>query len=151
MGACVVGVGQEMAGDDGVGLAVAREAARRGIGGLSVVEAAEPSDLLPLFEEHTRVVIVDAFLGKPEGEVRTLSADELSRARRPVSSHGITVAQAIDLARALHGGATEVRVVGIAIALVGGLDRALSPPVAAAVAPACELAIALALGENQRA
>lgn len=146
----IVGVGQPMAGDDGVGIHVAREVAGRGLPGIDVSEVAEPSALVPLLEGAGRVVVVDAFLmeGAAPGEVRRLDPDELARGARSLSSHGLGVAQAIALARALSPDAALADVVGIAIAPVRRLGPGLSERVAAAVAPAAELAIALAREER---
>jgi Ni,Fe-hydrogenase maturation factor len=55
--AVIVGIGQVVAGDDGVGLAVARALAGRG---LAVRESADASIVLPLLEAGHRVVLVDA-------------------------------------------------------------------------------------------
>lgn len=55
--ASIVGIGQLAAGDDGVGLAIAREFAARG---LAVRESADASILLALLEAGHRVVRVDA-------------------------------------------------------------------------------------------
>ncbi|HSK04709.1 MAG TPA: hypothetical protein VK932_25840, partial [Kofleriaceae bacterium] len=60
MTAVVVGIGQDAAGDDGVGLAVARALAGRG---LEVRQAADASVVLALLEAGRRVVIVDAVIG----------------------------------------------------------------------------------------
>ena len=58
---------------------------------------------------------------------------------RPLSTHGISVAQAIALARALAPDAVSpmIRVVGVAIDEAAVGDTALSPPVAAALPRAC--------------
>lgn len=148
----VIGVGQEMAGDDGVGLAVVRDLARRAPRNVEIREVAEPSALVPLLEEGGRVVIVDAFLGREPGQVRRLSLAQLDLERRPLSSHGLTVPQAVELARALAPNApARVDFVGVAIDAVRGLASELSPSVAAAVTRAADLAIAIVAEDDRRA
>ena len=113
--AVVIGLGQPAAGDDGVGIAVIVRLRAEGI-------------------------IVDALVGggKP-GDVVVLDAERLAGDLRPLSTHGISVAQAIVLARALAPAAVSpiVRVVGIVIAIAEVGDAAFSPAIAAAVPKAC--------------
>ncbi|MES1248794.1 MAG: hydrogenase maturation protease [Actinomycetota bacterium] len=102
MTACVIGVGNELRGDDAVGLAVVRllegaEAALRTCEG-------EPVAMLDLWEGFERVVLVDAMhSGAEPGTIRTIDVGEerlppeLSRA----SSHLLGVADAVELARTI--------------------------------------------------
>lgn len=142
MGARVVGVGQRAAGDDGVGLAVLEELARRSLpAGTALVPLADPMDLVSLLESEEPVVLVDSVLASPSGVVVELGPHELSdRAAQPASSHGMGVAQAIELARTLspRGGATNVRVVAVTIARPDRYRVGLSPEVAAAVPKAAD-------------
>jgi hydrogenase maturation protease len=144
--ATIVGIGQLAAGDDGVGLAVARELAARGFG---VRESADASILLELLEAGHRVVLVDAVAGGgPPGAVMQLDPGVLGTGPAPLSSHGIGVAQAIALARTLYGDAAVARlaIVGIAIERPATHTVGLTPAVAAAVGPAAALAAELAAG-----
>jgi hydrogenase maturation protease len=141
--AIIVGIGQLAAGDDGVGLAVAGELAARGF---AVREAADASILLPLLEAGHRVVVVDAVAGGgPPGTVMQLDPGALGAGPAPLSSHGIAVAEAIELARALYGDAAVSRlaIVGIAIERPVAHAVGLSPAVAAAIGPAAALAAKL--------
>lgn len=99
----MIGVGNEFAGDDAAGLLVARALAGRGM-----FDIAETSglmtDLVALFEGRGRVVIVDACVsGAAAGTVGwfDLSAGPLPPDLRTVSSHGLGVAEAVELARTL--------------------------------------------------
>lgn len=141
--AVVVGIGQPAAGDDGVGLVVARALAARGV---EVREAADASVVLALLEAGRRVVIVDAVVGGgAPGAVVRLDPGALAAGPAPLSSHGLGVADAIELARTLYGeGAARVAIVGVAIERPAGAALGLSPAVAAAVEPAAALAAALA-------
>ena len=148
--AIIVGIGQLAAGDDGVGLAVARELAVRGF---AVRESADASILLALLEAGHRVVVVDAVAGGgPPGSVMQLDPAALGTGPTPLSSHGIGVAEAIVLARTLYGDAAVARlaIVGIAIERPAAHAVGLSPAVAAAVSPAAALAAELAAIDVQR-
>lgn len=142
--AIVVGIGQVAAGDDGVGLAVARELAGRG---LAVQESADASVLLGLLEAGHRVVVVDAVAGGgPPGTVIRLAPDALGSGPTPVSSHGLGVAEAIALARTLYGPhrVAELAIVGVAIDRPRVHTMGLSLAVAAAIGPAADLVAELA-------
>jgi hydrogenase maturation protease len=142
--AIVVGIGQLAAGDDGVGLVVARELAARGC---AVRESADASILLALLEAGHRVVVVDAVAGGgPPGTVMQLDPAALGTGPTPLSSHGLSVAEAIALARTLYGDAAVARlaIVGIAIERPAAHAVGLSPAVGAAVGPAAAFAAALA-------
>jgi hydrogenase maturation protease len=143
-GAVIVGIGQLAAGDDGVGLAVARELAARG---LPVRESADASILLVLLETGHRVVLVDAVAGGgPPGTVMQLDPDVLVDGPTPLSSHGIAVAEAVALARTLYGDAAVARlaIVGIAIERPPAHAVGLSPAVTASVSTAATLVAELA-------
>jgi hydrogenase maturation protease len=144
----VVAIGQPMAGDDGVGMAVARLLAARG---LEVRESADASVLLELLGEGRRVVLVDAVVGGgAPGTVLRLAADALPAGIVPLSTHGVGVAEAVELARALHGeqATRALCIVGVVIERPRALGAGLSPPVAGAVERAAALAASLAAGER---
>jgi hydrogenase maturation protease len=146
MGTLVVGVGQEVAGDDGVGLAVLDELRRRRVpAGTQLVHLKESMDLIDLLDRQEHVVLVDAVLALPPGVVVELSPEELSdRAAQPASSHGMGAAQAILLARTLSPGATpRVRVVAVTISRPDRYGVGLSPEVAAAVPEAADRVLSL--------
>jgi hydrogenase maturation protease len=104
----VVGVGNELRGDDAAGVEVARrvrdDAERAGI---EVREhQGEPTELLDAWQDSRAVVLIDTMRsGQPVGTISRLDA-----ARRPLSvplsgsssTHAFTLSDAIELARALH-------------------------------------------------
>ena len=138
--AIVLGIGQLAAGDDAVGLAVARELAARGV---AVRESADASALLALLEAGHRVVVVDAVAGGgPPGSVIRLAPEALGSGPTPLSSHGLGVAESISLARTLFGprAVAELVIIGIAIDRPSTHAVGLCPAVAAAVGPAADLA-----------
>jgi len=142
--AVIVGIGQLAAGDDAIGLRVAHVLASRGFDARACADA---SVVLSLLETGRRVVVVDAVVGGgPPGTVLRLEPGELSDGPAPLSSHGIGLAEAIDLARTLYGDhrAAAVAIVGIAIDRPRHAVVELSPAVAAAIEPAAALAAELA-------
>jgi len=150
MGVRIIGLGQAAGGDDGVGLAVVEWLRRRGVpDGVELHIAPEPSALLPLLEGGAPVVVVDAALGAPAGQVLELGPEALaSQAATPVSSHGLSVFQAIALARLISPGAVSpsIRVVAVTIARPERYGHGLSPPVAEAVPRAAERILTLTGG-----
>jgi hydrogenase maturation protease len=101
----VIGVGNALRGDDAAGLAVARHVRAAAPAGITVLEhGGEPASLLELWRDAHAAVVVDAIdSGVAPGTVRRIDA---RRAPLPValgsaSTHGIGVAEAIELGRAL--------------------------------------------------
>ena len=141
----LVGVGNRLRGDDGVGLEVAHRVAGLHLDGVDVV-VAEPLDLVDLLVGHQQVVVVDA--ARPDGEpgrvrVHAVDADAIED-RRDASTHGIGVGQALELARAF-GGLPERLVVVTVEAHRVDVGAGLSEPVEAAVDQAVAAVLA-ALG-----
>ena len=113
----VVGVGNQMRGDDAVGLAVARRVAGRGLDGVTVVESdGEPATLLAAWEGAAAVVIVDAVSsGATPGTVLRFDAADgpVPAACFRHSTHLFGVAEAIELARVLRKLPPRVIVIGV--------------------------------------
>lgn len=141
----VIGIGQRAAGDDGAGPAVIDHLRAAGdlAADVELCEVAEPSALMPLLDGATRVIVVDAALGAGDpGELLVLEPEDLdTQALSPVSTHGLSVGQAIALARVLAPEAVcpDIRLVAVAAARPTGLVVGLSEPVAAAVPRAAAL------------
>lgn len=134
----VIGLGQPLGGDDGVGIAIAR-AVRAARPDLEVRELSGAEALIDLLD-GSPTLLVDAVVGAgPPGALLSLAPGALA-AVRAVSTHGIGVAEALGLAEALSG--PEVLrglwVLGVAIEAPSGVADGLSAPVAAAVPAAVE-------------
>ena len=133
----VVGVGNPLRGDDGVGLEVARRLRERAGAGVTVRELeGEGIALLDLWEGARAVLLIDSVRsGAPPGTIHRVEATERplpAELRSSTSTHAVGVGDAIELARALGRLPRPLVVYG-----VEG-DRfetgaALSPDVAAAV------------------
>jgi hydrogenase maturation protease len=146
-------MGQTCAGDDGVGFAVLEALRRGGVPeGVELVGVAEATALIPLLDAAVPALLVDAAVGAGEaGEVLSLPATALETRRpRLLSSHGVGVAEAVALARALspEAGAAEVWVVAVCIDRPGELRHGLSPAIARAVPRAVAAALAWVDGVN---
>lgn len=130
----VIGLGNPDRGDDGAGRAVARLLRGRAPGLGIEEQSGAAADLLERLATCDDVVLVDAAVtGASPGTIHTIDAADTAAipTRAAASSHGIGVAEALALARLLHGRPRHCR-----LYLIEGLcfDRgaALSPAVAAA-------------------
>ena len=142
----IIGLGQALAGDDGVGLAVLHALRAQPLpSDVELLTIADPSALVDLFASDTAILLLDAVLGEPAGEIAELTPEALS-ARPPlsVSSHGLGIPQAIGLARALAEGGpmATIRIIAVTIARPERYARGLSPAVAAAVPRAMQRVLA---------
>jgi len=101
----VIGIGNPHRGDDGVGRLVARRLDAQGAAGLLVVEhAGDAAGLLEWLTGPEAVYLVDASkTGKRPGTISRfdVARTELPRVTFGCSTHGLSVADAIELARAL--------------------------------------------------
>lgn len=141
----LLAIGQRAAGDDGVGPAVLDRVRALGLpGGVDARELGDPSALVALLDGASRAVIVDAIVSDPAGRVVTATPEQLAVRAAPMSSHGLGVADALALARALSPRTTcaDVVVVGVTITRPRGLAVGLSDEVSRAVDEAARAALA---------
>jgi hydrogenase maturation protease len=109
----VVGLGNDLRGDDAAGLLAARAIRELRLDQVDVEDhLGDVAALAESMARYAEVVIVDAVVsGAPPGTVRELDPDaSVTRARS--SSHGLGVSEALALARALGAG-THVHLIGI--------------------------------------
>lgn len=110
----MIGVGTEH-GDDSAGLAVAARLRRGPLpANVDVVDCPRPGlDLLDELSRADAVVLIDATRsGEPTGTVRRIPLESL-RTERGYSSHGLGVAEALELAGALGRMPRRLEIVGI--------------------------------------
>lgn len=157
----VVGLGNPILGDDGVGWRVAEEVKRQlpssfqgegqgmrvdveclSLGGISLMEHLIGYD---------RAILIDAFaLEEPIGSILVLKLSDLPNysAFHTTSTHDTSLQNAIELGKSMGAHLPEdVTVVGIATKHVYDFSEALSPPVAEAVPQAVKFVLDL-LGEK---
>lgn len=142
----VVGLGDPDRGDDGAGVAVARQVAAQALPGVVVVDHHDPTALIDLWVGHEPVVVVDAVRsGAAPGTVHrlvvgagvpALPASAWAASGRG-GTHALGLAAVVALARALHRLPERLVVIGVEAASFAH-GEPLSPAVAAAVPAAVD-------------
>ncbi len=125
----VLALGNDILGDDAVGLHAARSLAASGIGGVDIVESREAGfALLDLMQGYHAVVIIDAMhSGRvPPGTIHHFSHADLGRAVAH-SPHTVGLPELFALAGRLHlPFPKEIRIVAMEIADPWSLHEGLS-------------------------
>jgi len=114
----VLGVGNPILSDDGVGIHVARELKKKEIPGVDVEElAASGLELLDIVRGYDEVVIIDAIQtkGGNPGQLHVLEEKDFEKAIHGSSPHGINIATALALGRKLVPEEMPKRVVFFAV------------------------------------
>lgn len=112
----VIGVGNEYRGDDGAGAFVARQLESRRPGDVSIrIESGEGASLMEAWRGYDRVYVVDAASGSSAGRIHRFDAG-----REPIpteffhySTHAFSLAEAVELSRALGDLPADMVVFGI--------------------------------------
>ena len=134
----VVGVGNPILSDDGVGIHIARALKGMEIRGVDVEELpASGLELLDMVLDYDRVIIVDAIVtgrGAP-GELHMMEEDDFENTVHGASPHGINIATALALGRQLAGERmpSDIRFFAIEAADLVNVSEKLTPAVAAAM------------------
>ena len=115
----VIGVGNELRGDDAAGIAVARRLAPRARSeGIDVEEEQDdPTALIERWRGRDGVVVIDAVAGPGAGSVKRFDATRRplpGRWRGSSSTHAVGLEEAVELARALGSLPAEVIVYTVA-------------------------------------
>jgi hydrogenase maturation protease len=128
----IIGCGNRERGDDAVGILVAERL--RELGVETEILSGETTALIEAWRGSDDVVVVDAVVtGAPSGTVQVWNSEQsLPLASSPPSSHGLGLAEAIELARALGCLPRRLRVYGIE-GRQFSLGSSLSPEVTLAV------------------
>lgn len=114
----ILGLGNPLRGDDGIGPRVVEELNRRGLPeGVTALDGGTGGlDLLNVLEGRERVVIVDAAeIGREPGQFVRFTPDEmrLTRSTETFSSHHAGLAEALALAEALGRPLPEIVILGV--------------------------------------
>jgi len=113
----VIGVGNPERGDDAVGRVVARELRDRVPAQVAVLEQnGDAASLAQTLGEVDCAIVVDAVsTGAPPGTIHRFDSESVALApgAGPSSTHGLGVAEAVELSRALGGLPQLLVVVGI--------------------------------------
>jgi hydrogenase maturation protease len=153
----VVGLGNPILGDDGVGWRIVEaladrlaeeEGARRGVDDVELDRVAVGGlSLMERLVGYDRVILVDAVLAS--GHLGTLTVGSLAdttcrSAGHLDSAHDAPLTEALSVGRALGAHLPDdITVVGVAVRRVDVFDERLSPPVAAAVGPAVDAVLSV--------
>jgi len=101
----LIGLGNELRGDDAAGLLVARAARERKLSGVEVLAAgAEPIDLLDVWDGAAAAVVADAIVsGAEPGTIHRFDAvaGPLPSPFAAPSTHALGLAETVELGRAL--------------------------------------------------
>jgi len=124
----ILGLGNPLLGDEGIGVRVIEELARLKLpDGVTVVEGGTAGlGLLGLMEGYERVIVVDAAdMGHPPGHVVrfTPSDAKFKTARGPLSLHQVGLGEVLDLARALEDAPAALVIIGVQPSRVEGRTR----------------------------
>lgn len=139
MRSIVIGVGNPLLGDDGVGIRVARELSRRfdNHHGVAVTELyAGGLRLMEAMVGFDRALVVDAMVtgACPPGTVRCFAPEELGATRNLRCAHDTSLPAALAMGRMLGLSLPEeIRVWGVEAACCEEFGEALTPSVARAV------------------
>jgi hydrogenase maturation protease len=141
----VLGIGNLILGDDGIGVHVARALMARGRPqGVEVLDGGTaPLDALATVGPVRRLIVVDAAeLGEEPGTIRVLSPDDLIPAsEESVSLHDLDLVWALTVLRLTQQEPDEVVVIGVQPASMD-CSTELSPAVAARLEDAIEAVLA---------
>jgi len=114
--ALVVGVGNRNRGDDGVGPRVVDAVRARLAHVATYLAHGDLSDLVMRWEPEQQVIVVDAMVsGRPPGSIVEVNAVEehLPIDSGLLSSHGVGLAEAVELARALDRLPARLTIFGV--------------------------------------
>jgi hydrogenase maturation protease len=130
----VLGLGNVLLSDEGVGVHAANALAERGVlpAGTKVLAIGTALlDALPELEKAERIIVMDAMkAGGPPGTVYRIPFDECRRPQTIASMHGFDLSRVLTLAG--RSDSPDVRIFGVEPAQIGW-SLELSDPVAAAM------------------
>ena len=135
----VIGVGNDLRGDDALGLVVARRLKKTVaalVPGAEVVESrGDAAELIDLWTGRDEVLVIDAF-ELPSGTAGEILEFDATVAPLPApsaacSTHALSLSQAVELSRVLGTLPRQLTILG-AVGAVFGMAQGLSPAIAAA-------------------
>jgi len=114
----IIGCGNRQRGDDAAGILATERLRALGIEALGIqikICSGEASELMGLWSGADDVIVIDAVVtGSAPGVVHLWDAERpLRYGKAPGSTHGLGVAEALELARALERLPAEMRIYGI--------------------------------------
>jgi len=131
----VLGVGNYLLGDEGVGVHAARELLEAGAPeGVTVLDGGTGGfHLLSLFQDYDPIILIDATMdGEPAGTVRLLHPKFASDFPRTLSAHDIGLRDLLESA-ALLGPLPELYLITVSIDQLQSMSLDLTPQVRGAI------------------
>jgi hydrogenase maturation protease len=144
----VLGIGNDILGDDGVGIHVARAVARKISAKETRVEetGAAGLSLLELIKGHERLIIADAILtdNTEVGKIHRLTLKDLAKTNNSITPHDAALATTLEIGNSLFPGEMprEVVIYGVQIPNVEQFSGRMTPAVKAAVPEVVRLILA---------
>ncbi len=140
----IVGVGNPVLSDDGVGIYVARMLKERGIPGVSIEELpASGLELLDMVLDYDRAVIVDAIQteGGTPGDHYIMREEDFKRSVHGTSPHGFNIATALAMGRQIvpERMPKEIFFVAIEAEDIVNFHEGLTPKVSASLPAIAEM------------
>ena len=131
----VLGLGNEILRDDGVGLRAARRVAERASGRVDLAEACVATiDLLSVLKGYDRVVVIDAYVSRdsPPGTAVRATPEDLPRGFGYRSFHTLPFREMLELGRAIGWPMPrEISIHGLSVEDASSFGTELTPRLAA--------------------
>ena len=144
----VLGIGNDILGDDGVGIHIARAIARRVSAKDAKVEetAAAGLSLLELIKGYERLIVADAILtdNTEVGKIHRLALKDLAKTNSSITPHDAALVTTLEIGNSLFPGEMprEVVVYGVQTANVEHVSGKMTAAVKAAVPEVVRLILA---------
>ena len=130
-GLLVLGVGNVLMGDEGIGVHAVKEMEKQGLScGAELVDGGTGGlHLLSYFEDYDPIVMIDATMdGRPAGTVSLIRPRFASDFPRALSAHDIGLRDLVEAA-ILLGSLPQIHLVTISVDSIQPMTMELSPPV----------------------
>jgi hydrogenase maturation protease len=142
----VLGVGNVIVRDDGVGVYVARELAGRLPPGACDVEETDVAgiELIDILADYKKALIIDAIKtdGGVPGSVRRMTIDDFEKTVHLANIHGINLPTAVEIGRRLEVPMPEeIVILAVEVENINEFGETMTDAVAAAVPTAVEMAL----------
>jgi hydrogenase maturation protease len=131
----VLGIGNYLMGDEGVGVHAVRELERRPVPpGVNLLDGGTGGfHLLSYLQEYPTILLIDATMdGSPPGTVRVLRPKFASDFPRALSAHDIGLRDLIE-STILTGNLPDIHLVTVSIGSLNDMTTELTPAVSAAI------------------
>jgi hydrogenase maturation protease len=131
----VLGIGNLLLGDEGVGVRAARRLEESDLKALALIVDGGTGgfQLLSFFSEHDRIIMIDAAAdGRPSGTVSLLRPKFARDFPKSLSAHDIGLKDLIEAA-SLLGGLPDISLITVSVETIQPMTLDLSPPVEAAL------------------